>query len=100
MPRPRREHLSRMTLRQMQLMTAIAVNGSLKRASEAIGMSQPRATKSLREVEHLLGSTLFNRTNRGLFPNAAGDCWLASTRQQNPVPRRWFASVFGATGSD
>ncbi|KGJ01584.1 LysR family transcriptional regulator [Paracoccus sphaerophysae] len=80
MPRPRREHLSRMTLRQMQLMTAIAENGSLKRASEAIEMSQPRATKSLREVEHLLGCTLFNRTNRGLFPNAAGDCAIRHAR--------------------
>lgn len=74
MPRPRREHLTRMTLRQMQLMTAIAENGSLKRAAEAIGMSQPRATKSVREVEDLLRSMLFNRTNRGLFPTVAGDC--------------------------
>lgn len=80
MPRPRREHLSRMTLRQIELMTAIAANGSLKRASEAIGMSQPRATTSLREVEHLLGSTLFKRTNRGLLPNAAGDCAIRHAR--------------------
>lgn len=80
MPRPRITHLTRMSLRQMQLMTAIAEHGSLKRASEAIGMSQPRATKSLREVEDLLGLDLFNRTNRGLSPNAAGDCAIRHAR--------------------
>ncbi|MEN5299548.1 LysR family transcriptional regulator [Brucella sp. TWI559] len=60
----------------MLLISAIDDNGSLKRAAELIGMSQPRATKALREAEELLSRKLFNRTNRGLTPTAAGDCMI------------------------
>lgn len=68
--------LLRLSLRQMLLISAIDDNGSLKRAAELIGMSQPRATKALQEAEDLIGHKLFNRTNRGLTPTAAGDCMV------------------------
>ncbi len=46
--------LLRLSLRQMLLISAIDDNGSLKRAAELIGMSQPRATKALQEAEDLI----------------------------------------------
>ena len=67
---------SRLSLRQIMLIAAIDGTGSLKRASQKIGMSQPRATKALREVEELTSRTLFTRTNRGLLPTVAGDCMI------------------------
>lgn len=65
---------SRLSLRQIMLIAAIDGSGSLKRAAERIGMSQPRATKALREIEALTERQLFVRTNRGLLPTIAGDC--------------------------
>ncbi len=57
----------RLSMRQLLLISAIDDSGSLKRASELIGMSQPRATKALQEAEDLAGTKLFDRTNRALF---------------------------------
>jgi DNA-binding transcriptional LysR family regulator len=72
--------LSRLALRQISLIAAIDDNGSLKRAAEMIGMSQPRATKSLQEAEELVERKLFHRTNRGLLPTAAGECVIRNAK--------------------
>jgi len=66
----------RLSMRQLLLISAIDDSGSLKRASELIGMSQPRATKALQEAEDLAGTKLFDRTNRGLIPTIAGECMI------------------------
>ena len=72
--------LARLSLRQMQLIAAIDDNGSLKRAAEAVAMSQPRATKALQEAEDLMQRKLFDRTNRGLSATASGQCVIRSAR--------------------
>lgn len=76
MPRIYSNPMIRLSMRQLLLISAIDDNGSLKRASELIGMSQPRATKALQEAEELIGTQLFNRTNRGLNPTPAGECMI------------------------
>ncbi|KND19039.1 LysR family transcriptional regulator [Pannonibacter phragmitetus] len=76
MPRTHSMPLIRLSMRQMLLISAIDDSGSLKRASELIGMSQPRATKALQEAEDLTGTKLFNRTNRGLIATPAGECMI------------------------
>jgi DNA-binding transcriptional LysR family regulator len=76
MPRTHSMPMFRLSMRQLLLISAIDDNGSLKRASELIGMSQPRATKALQEAEGLTGTKLFNRTNRGLIPTPAGECMI------------------------
>ncbi|UFE45033.1 LysR family transcriptional regulator [Pseudosulfitobacter pseudonitzschiae] len=68
--------MTRLSMRQLLLISAIDDNGSLKRASELIGMSQPRATKALQEAEEITGTKLFNRTNRGLNPTHAGESMI------------------------
>ena len=72
--------LARLSLRQLQLIAAVEDNGSLKRAAEAVAMSQPRATKALQEAEELMRHRLFHRTNRGLSPTASGACAIRSAR--------------------
>ena len=72
--------LDRLTLRQLSLISAIDDNGSLKRAAEAIGMSQPRATKALQEAEALAGKKLFQRSNRGLTATRAGQTAIRNAR--------------------
>lgn len=72
--------LSRLRLRQMRLLVALADHGSLLKAAEHVGLSQPGASKSLHEIESALGCELFLRTNRGLEPNDIGHCVIRYAR--------------------
>lgn len=58
--------ISRLKLRQLKLVVAMDDMKTLRAASEQIGMSQPAATQSLRELEDALSCQLFKRTNRGV----------------------------------
>ncbi|QRF90448.1 hypothetical protein CLH39_09500 [Alcaligenes faecalis] len=62
----------RIRLRHLELLAALGEHGSLKHAAEMMGMSQPAASKLLLEAESLVGATLYERSNRGVLPTAAG----------------------------
>lgn len=70
----------RFTLRQLRLLVAIVEQGSLLRAGEAIGLTQPAVTRSLRELEASVGVPLFHRGNRGVTPTAYGKVLLGRAR--------------------
>lgn len=72
--------LSRLHFKQLRLLVALADCGSLLRAAEQVGLTQPGASKSLREIESALGTELFVRTNRGLEPNDVGHCVIRYAR--------------------
>jgi DNA-binding transcriptional LysR family regulator len=72
--------LSRLRLKQLRLLVALADYGSLLRAAEHVGLTQPGASKSLQEIESALGTELFLRTNRGLEPNDVGHCVIRYAR--------------------
>lgn len=61
---------ARARLRHLQLLVAVAEEGSLVRAAEAVGMSQPAATQAMAELERLLGMGLFERHARGMRATA------------------------------
>lgn len=73
--------LARARLRHLQLLVAIADHGSVKRAAERIGMSQPAATQAIRELELLLEVALFERQARGMRVSEAGQAVLPVVRQ-------------------
>jgi len=72
--------MSRLHAKQLRLLIAIEESGSLLGAAEKIGLTQPGASKALRELEETLRVTLFSRTNRGLIPTEAGQCALRFAR--------------------
>jgi len=75
------EHVrSRLRLRHLQLLYLLGENGSLRRAAEAMALTQPAVTKALQELEDLLGEKLFQRTSRGLLPNALGEAAIRHAR--------------------
>jgi DNA-binding transcriptional LysR family regulator len=75
------EHVrSRLRLRHLQLLYLLGENGSLRRCAEAMALTQPAVTKALHELEGLVGETLFQRTSRGLLPNALGDAAIHHAR--------------------
>ncbi|RJL33969.1 LysR substrate-binding domain-containing protein [Bailinhaonella thermotolerans] len=70
----------RLKLRHLVLVAAIADHGSVVRAAEHLHLAQPAATRSLREVERILGVELFTRGPRGMAPTVFGEAFSAHAR--------------------
>lgn len=68
---------SRLKMQHLRLLLAIDERGSLRKAAEVLALSQPAVTKMLKDMEALLGVTLFERHLRGLRPTRFG---VAATR--------------------
>lgn len=64
---------ARIKTRQMVLLAHLDRERSVLRAADAAGMSQPAASKLLRELEEAMGVALFERHARGVEPNAYGE---------------------------
>jgi molybdate transport repressor ModE-like protein len=62
----------RLRLRHLRLLDAVEVSGSLSRAAQQLGLSQPAATKILRELETVVGAALYERLPRGVRLTEAG----------------------------
>ncbi|WP_144113685.1 LysR family transcriptional regulator [Paraburkholderia sp. BCC1886] len=71
---------SRLRFRQLRLLIAIDDTGSLHRAAEQLSMTQPGASKALKEVEDTFGAELFARHTHGLVPNELGHCVVRYAR--------------------
>ncbi len=57
-----------LNLRELEVFRAVMEAGGVTAAAEALGMSQPAASKMLRQAEERLGFALFRRENRALVP--------------------------------
>ena len=64
--------LARLRFRHLQLIAEIERTGSLSRASEALSLSQPALSKSLKEIEGMLNFEIFHRGPRGLQKTPQG----------------------------
>jgi DNA-binding transcriptional LysR family regulator len=63
---------SNLKLRHLQLLVALDQFRHLGRAAEFLAVTQPAVSKTLAEVERMLGMVLFERSTRGTEPTAAG----------------------------
>jgi DNA-binding transcriptional LysR family regulator len=63
-----------MDIRPLSNALAIFEKGSIGKAAEALRVSQPALTKSLRRLEDELQVKLFERTSRGMTPTVYGEC--------------------------
>lgn len=66
-----------MDLRQLRNLIAVAQHGSIGKAAQALHVSQPALTKSIRRLEEQLQVPLFSRDARGTHPTVYGECMLA-----------------------
>src|SRR3990172_6711941 len=69
------------TLRQFRYFIAVAESGSVASASRMLDIAQSGLTKSLLELEAELGSTLFERSSKGMTLTPQGHRFLASARK-------------------
>ena len=72
--------LGNLRIRHLQLLDQIDKRGSLSAAAACVGVSQPRSTVMLREIEHAAGRPLLVRTPKGGRLNVAGQIALSRLR--------------------
>lgn len=63
---------NRLKLRQLALLPVLDETGSLHKAADRLGMSQPAATRLLQDLEELVGAELFERTSKGMVTTSTG----------------------------
>ena len=73
------DHL--LKLRQLRIVSTLADQGSILRASPALGVSQPALTKALQQLEITVGAQIFTREARGVRPTAVGHAVIDTARR-------------------
>jgi len=71
----------RLRLHHFRAVDAIEARRSLLKAAAALGVTQPALTKTLREIEDILGLRIFDRHSRGVRPTEAGLVFVDSARR-------------------
>lgn len=70
-----------MTLQQLRYAITIADCNSMNKAAQALFISQPSLSASIRDLENEIGITIYKRTNRGITITPEGDEFLGYARQ-------------------
>ncbi|PVA11587.1 LysR family transcriptional regulator [Pelagivirga sediminicola] len=68
--------INRLKLKQLRLLIAVGRHRSILHAAREMNLSQPAATKMIKDLEIDFDVLLFERTNRGVIPTAAGDALI------------------------
>jgi DNA-binding transcriptional LysR family regulator len=96
---------ARLKTRQLLLMVALAEEGNIHRAAQVLNMTQPAASKLLKDLEDVLEVPLFERLPRGMRPTWYGETMirharvaLASLNQAHDEMEALKAGRFGQVG--
>src|ERR1700691_1327697 len=65
---------------QIQYFVAVADEGHVGRAANALRVAQPAVSRQIRRLEDELGASLFVRTPRGMALSEAGQVFLGHAR--------------------
>ncbi|HCQ47952.1 MAG TPA: LysR family transcriptional regulator [Achromobacter sp.] len=79
-----------MELRHLRYFVVTAEAQHFTRAAEILGMAQPPLSQQIRQLEHEVGTPLFDRTGRGVVLNDAGRAFLTCAQD---ILRRTDAAV-------
>lgn len=64
---------SRLQVKHLRLVAAIDDLHQLSLAAQALGMTQPAASRALREIEAIVGAAVFERNPKGMAATAVGE---------------------------
>ena len=78
---PRRFLDQRLKLPLLRVADALDTHGSLLQAAAALGVGQPALSRSLQELEEIVGARLFERHARGVRPTEAGGAVIRLARR-------------------
>lgn len=85
----------------LRLLAALAATGQVGAAAEAVGITQPAASRLLAEVERMTGAALYARTGRGIALTAEGAALAARAARmllELELAERELAEMAGGTG--
>lgn len=71
---------SRLKTRHLLLLVVLGDEGNIHRSAEVLSITQPAASKMLRELEQMLDAQLFERLPRGVKPTAYGEALIRHAR--------------------
>lgn len=71
---------ARLKTRQLLLLVALAEEGNIHRAAQVLNMTQPAASKLLKDLEDVLEVELFERLPRGMRPTWYGESMIRHAR--------------------
>jgi DNA-binding transcriptional LysR family regulator len=71
---------ARLKTRQLLLLVALAEEGNIHRAAQVLNMTQPAASKLLKDLEDVLEVPLFDRLPRGMRPTWYGETMIRHAR--------------------
>jgi DNA-binding transcriptional LysR family regulator len=71
---------TRLKTRQLLLIVSLSEEGNIHRAAQVLNMTQPAASKLLKDLEEMLGVSLFERLPRGMRPTWYGDTMIRHSR--------------------
>ncbi|WP_165224113.1 pca operon transcription factor PcaQ [Affinirhizobium pseudoryzae] len=84
---------SRVKYRHLQTFVEVARQGSVVKAADRLNISQPAVTKTIRELEEVLGVLLFEREGRGIRITRPGDVFLRHAAASLTALRQGIDSV-------
>ncbi len=70
----------KITLRQLEILQAVARSGSFSRASETLHLTQPAVSMQIKQLEHLLDMPLFEHAGKKIRLTEAGEETLRSAQ--------------------
>jgi DNA-binding transcriptional LysR family regulator len=62
----------RLKLHDVRVLMCVAETGSMSKAAERLGTSQPAVSRAISDLEHVLGVSLLDRSSSGVAPTAYG----------------------------
>ncbi|MDK3073841.1 pca operon transcription factor PcaQ [Sedimentitalea sp. JM2-8] len=89
----------RIKFRHLDAFSAIARARSLKRASEQLNLTQPAISKTLRELEEIVGAVLMERSRSGVALTPEGEVFLQFAEQSTAALRHGLRSVRATSGA-
>jgi LysR family pca operon transcriptional activator len=90
----------RLKLHHLRAVEAIVAQRSLLKAAAVIGVTQPALTKTLHDLEDVLGQRLFDRLPRGVRPTEAGLLLAQTARRILAELRRLDEALDRLTGPE
>src|SRR5262245_52558118 len=66
----------RLKLRDLRLLDVVVRSRSMAKAAAQLNLTQPAVSKSISELEHMLGVSLLERSRQGIEPTAQGRALL------------------------
>ena len=83
----------RIKFRHLDAFSAIARAGSFKAAAEQLNLTQPAISKTLKELESILGVVLMERSRSGIILTAEGEVFLQFAEQSTAALRHGLRSI-------